>query len=195
MGEPEWQTHTRRQSTCRLISHCIAVKSGLENFACACVNFASFPKISISIPTSQTVAILACSVVLGLFLEHSLKSTVAKQHRTTKPSTTAQPNTDYSAHTHTSTLGEWEGYQGRHHTGGHAQGERAAEDPQEDAQGLEQGHHLEGVAVVPLRLVGHDGSVATRQGVMTSVFVDGSLEIVWFCDKCGVVKHISSTLY
>lgn len=57
----------------------------------------------------------------------------------------------------------WEGYESRHDSRRHPESEGAAEDAQEDAEGLEQRHGLEAVAVVSSRLVGHDGAARWTQ--------------------------------
>lgn len=49
-------------------------------------------------------------------------------------------------------------YESGHDPGGHSKSEGPAEDPQEDAKGLQHGHGLEAVAVVSCRLVRHDGA-------------------------------------
>lgn len=51
-----------------------------------------------------------------------------------------------------------EGYKSRHDSRRHPESEGAAENTQEDAEGLEQRRGLEAVAVVTCRLVGHNGA-------------------------------------
>lgn len=54
--------------------------------------------------------------------------------------------------------GEVKGYESRHDSCSHPESERSTEDAQEDAEGLQQSHGLEAVAVVSGRLVRHDGA-------------------------------------
>ena len=58
---------------------------------------------------------------------------------------------------------EQEGYKSRHHASSHTQGKGPTEDPEEDAQRLQHGHDFKGVAVIPLRLIGHNGPVGMSQ--------------------------------
>lgn len=50
------------------------------------------------------------------------------------------------------------GYESCHDSSGHAKSKGAAEDAQEDTEGLQHGHGLEAVAVVSCGLVRHDGA-------------------------------------
>lgn len=50
------------------------------------------------------------------------------------------------------------GYECSHDSGGHPESKRSTEDAEEDAEGLEHGHGLKAVAVVPCRLIRHNGA-------------------------------------
>lgn len=50
------------------------------------------------------------------------------------------------------------GYESSHDSSGHPKSKGSTEDAQEDAKGFQQGHGLEAVAVVPCRLVCHNGA-------------------------------------